>query len=100
MEFEWNPSKAAENLRKHKISFHEAATVFGDFLSTTGPDPDHSADEHRYITVGFSDRRRLLMVAHAERRERIRIISPRKLTRVLSKVLSKSERRTYEETQK
>ncbi len=92
MEFEWNPSKAAENLRKHKISFHEAATVFGDFLSTTGPDPDHSADEHRYITVGFSDRGRLLMVAHVERRERIRIISPRKLTR--------SERRTYEETQK
>ena len=90
MEFEWDPSKAAENLRKHKVSFNEAATVFGDFLSTTASDPDHSGDEHRYITVGLSDRGRLLIVAHAERREWIRIISARNLTR--------SERRAYEET--
>ncbi len=90
MEFEWDPRKAAENLRKHKVSFREAATVFGDFLSTTASDPDHSADERRYITVGLSDRGRLLMVAHAERGERIRIISARRLT--------DSERRAYEET--
>lgn len=92
MEFEWNPRKAAENLRKHKVSFNEAATVFGDFLSATASDPDHSADERRYITVGVSNRGRLLMVAHVERRERIRIISARKLTQ--------SERRGYEEAQR
>ncbi len=92
MEFEWHPSKAAENLRKHRVSFHEAATVFGDFLGTTAADPDHSVDEHRYITVGLSNRGRLLMVAHAERGDRIRIISARTLTQ--------SERSAYEETQK
>jgi len=50
MEFEWDPSKAAANLRKHAVSFNEAATVFGDFLGATAVDPDHSADENRYIT--------------------------------------------------
>jgi uncharacterized DUF497 family protein len=92
MEFEWNPTKANKNLRKHKVSFHEAATVFGDSLSATVPDPEHSTEEHRYVTIGWSDRGRLLMVAHAESRERIRIISARTLTR--------SEIKTYEETQK
>ena len=91
MEFEWDQGKAAENLRKHKVSFTEAATVFGDTLGTTVSDPDHSGEEHRYITVGSSNRSRILMVAHAERRERIRIISARRLTR--------NERRVYEETQ-
>ncbi len=66
--------------------------MFGDFLGTTAADPDHSADERRYITVGLSNLGRLLMVAHAERADRIRIISARTLTR--------SERRTYEETPK
>jgi uncharacterized DUF497 family protein len=56
VEFEWDPAKAAENLRKHKVSFKEAATVFGDFLGDTASDPDHSADEHRYITVASSNR--------------------------------------------
>ena len=92
MEFEWDPRKEADNVRKHKISFQEAATVFGDFFGTTASDPDHSLEEHRYITIGLSRRGRLLMVAHAERRERIRIISARKLTRI--------ERNIYEETQK
>ncbi len=92
MEFEWDRSKAAENLRKHKVSFQEAATVLGDFLATTAADPDHSADERRYITVGLSNLGRLLLVAHAERGDRIRIISARTLTR--------SERRTYEEARK
>ena len=91
MEFEWDPIKAARNLRKHKVSFDEAVTVFGDFLSTTAPDPDHSADEKRYITIGISNRRRSLMVAHRQRGRRIRIISARKL--------SQNERRAYEEIQ-
>ena len=89
MEFEWDPKKAAKNFRKHGISFDEAATVFGDSLGTTVADPDHSAGEDRYITVGMSDRRRLVMVAHTERGERIRIISARELTR--------AERKDYEE---
>jgi uncharacterized DUF497 family protein len=92
MEFEWDPSKAAENLRKHGVSFDEEATVFGDFFGTTASDPDHSADEHRYITVGLSSGGRVIMVAHAEREERIRIISARTLTR--------SETRIYEEAER
>ncbi len=92
MEFEWDSRKAAANFRKHRVSFNEAATVLGDFLGTTASDPDHSTDEHRYITVGLSNLGRLLMVAHAEHGERIRIISARTLTR--------TERRAYEETRK
>jgi uncharacterized DUF497 family protein len=83
-------SQAAENLRKHRVSFTEAASVFGDRLSATAADPDHSIKEHRYILVGLSNRGRLLMVAHAERTGRIRIVSARKLTA--------KERRAYEET--
>lgn len=89
MEFEWNPAKAAKNLRKHKVSFIEAATVFSDDLSVTIFDPDHSEDEDRYITIGLSHRGRLLMVAHAERSDHIRIISARELTI--------AEREAYEE---
>jgi uncharacterized protein len=92
VEFEWEAGKAARNLRKHRVSFDEAATVFGDHLSATAADPAHSAGERRYITVGLSSEGRLLMVAHADRGERIRIISARTLTA--------SERRAYEETQK
>lgn len=92
MEFEWDPRKATRNLRRHQVSFNEAATVFADFLGTTASDPDHSVEEHRYITIGLSRRGRLLMVAHAERRERIRIISARRLTA--------RERKAYEETRK
>ena len=88
MEFEWDALKAAVNLRKHGVSFQEAATVFGDYLSTTASDPDHSTGEERCITVGLSNRRRLLMVAHAEQGERIRIISAR--------VLTPKEKRAYE----
>jgi uncharacterized protein len=89
VEFEWDPSKAAKNLRKHGVSFNEAATVFGDSLGATAPDPDHSLAENRYITIGMSSRRRLVMVAHAERGDRIRIINARELTR--------AERKAYEE---
>ena len=90
MEFEWDPAKAAGNLRKHKVSFQEAATVFGDFLGVTAADPDHSTGERRYITVGRSGRGRLLMVAHTERRERIRIFS--------APTLTPRETKAYEET--
>ena len=89
MEFEWDSAKAAVNLRKHKVSFGEASTVLSDPLSITVPDPDHSQEEDRYLTVGRSYRQRLLMVAHTERGNRIRIISARALTR--------AERETYEE---
>jgi uncharacterized protein len=88
MEFEWNPKKAAVNFSKHKISFHEAATVFSDLLSVTVPDPDHSLEEDRYITVGLSNHFKLLIVSHTDRDDRIRIISARELTR--------KERENYE----
>ena len=89
MEFEWAPKKAAQNLRKHGVSFDEAATVFGDSLSITASDPDHSIDEHRRVTVRASERKPLLMVAHVVENVRIRIISARMLTR--------DERQAYEE---
>ena len=92
MEFEWDPKKAARNFRKHGLSFTEAATVFRDPLSVTVHDPDHSRDEHRYITLGKSNRFRSLMVSHAERGERVRIISAREMTR--------AEREAYEEQTK
>lgn len=76
-----------KNLKKHKVLFSEAATVLDDNLSITVPDPDHSVDENRYITVGWSNRSRLLMVAHIERGNRIRIISARELTRAEKEVL-------------
>ena len=54
MEFDWDPHKAVENLRKHKVSFDEAATVLGDLLSVTVPDPDHSFEESRFLKGGLS----------------------------------------------
>lgn len=89
VEFEWDADKAEANFGKHGVSFHEAATVFGDPLSITVANPDHSLDENRYIVVGLSRSGRLLIVSHTERDERIRIISARELTR--------EERRDYEE---
>ena len=89
MNFEWNPHKAEQNRRKHGVSFHEAATVFGDSLAVTYHDPDHSISEQRFITVGLSNVGRLLIVAHADRDENIRIISARKTTL--------RERKYYEE---
>ena len=82
MIYEWDPAKAADNRRKHGIVFEEAATVFLDPLAETFDDPDHSADERRFITIGESTRRRLLFVAHADRGvDRVRIISARLATR-------------------
>ena len=80
MNFEWDPRKAAQNFRKHKVSFHEAATVFGDPLAVTYQDPDHSIVEQRFITLGMSNAVRLLIVAHADRGQNIRIISAPKAT--------------------
>ncbi len=89
LEFEWDPEKAKVNLRKHTVDFPEAATVFQDFLGITVFDPDHSKDEDRYLTFGTSERGRLLVVAHTDRGDKIRIISARELTR--------AEREQYEE---
>jgi hypothetical protein len=89
MAFEWDADKAAENLRTHDVSFEEAATVFFDPLSVTGADPDHSIGESRFITFGLSSSRRLLVVAHTEREDAIRLISAREAT--------VGERKIYEE---
>jgi uncharacterized DUF497 family protein len=80
MHFEWDRGKADNNYRKHKVTFDEAATVFYDPLAATFPDPDHSQSERRFISVGCSSRNRLLMVAHTEQGETIRIISARPAT--------------------
>ncbi len=81
MEFEWDPAKAESNVAKHGVSFDEAATAFGDPLSITIADPDHSADEDRFVLVGESYTGRLVVVVHTERGERIRVISARLATR-------------------
>jgi hypothetical protein len=88
MQFEWDPRKEAANRRKHGIGFREAATVFGDPLATTFSDIDHSESEQRFLTVGTSLRRRLLVVAHTDA-QTVRIVSARVATR--------HERKFYEE---
>jgi len=80
MQFEWDREKAKKNLKKHKVSFDEAMTVFYDPLSATFDDTDHSADEQRLITVGYSSHSRLLIVSHTERGKTIRIIGARSAT--------------------
>lgn len=87
--FEWDPVKAETNVRKHGVTFDEASTIFGDPLNLLMEDPDHSHDEERYLLLGMSNRRRLLVVAFAERPPRTRLISARRATR--------QERRRYEE---
>jgi len=77
MQFEWDPEKAKRNYKKHGVSFDEAVTVFYDPLSATFDDPDHSVNEQRFVTIGFSSQNRLLVVAHSERRRNTRIISAR-----------------------
>jgi uncharacterized DUF497 family protein len=89
MKFSWDPKKAAANLKKHGVSFEEASTVFHDTLSITGSDPDHSGQEQRFVTFGNSIQNRLLVVAHTDEGETIRIISARLVT--------KQERSIYEE---
>ena len=89
--FEWDEVKADSNFRKHGVSFEEAATVFGDYLSLTIADPQHSEDEERCIIIGRSHRGRTVAVAHTERGDHIRIISARLAT--------PREGRDYEETE-
>lgn len=81
MRFEWDPDKAAWNLRKHGVSFEEAVSVFGDSLAVTFNDPDHSFGEPRFLTYGLSSEGRLLVVSHTERQTRARLISARSATR-------------------
>ena len=89
IEFEWDGRKAVANAKKHGVTFHEAASVFDDKLAVTFSDPDHSADEDRSITFGLSQARRLLVVSHTDRRDRVRVIS--------SRLMTKQERKIYEE---
>lgn len=88
MEFEWDPHKEVSNIVKHGINFHEAASIFGDPLSVTFFDPDHSIEEQRFITFGETRFGDLLIVSHTDRLNKIRIISARKMTR--------QERKIYE----
>jgi uncharacterized DUF497 family protein len=87
--FEWDDEKAKGNLKKHRVSFEEAKTVYNDPFLWTFPDPDHSEGEQRWVSVGYSSRGRLLVIIHTEREGNIRLISCRKATT--------RERRAYEE---
>jgi hypothetical protein len=87
--FEWDHDKASTNFVKHGISFEEASTVFGDPMSITVRDPDHSTRESRFLDIGHSGKGRLLVVSYTERRGKIRLISARLATR--------REKRDYEE---
>jgi hypothetical protein len=80
MRFEWDRDKAAKTFTKHRVSFDEAVTVFYDPLAATFDDPDHSADESRLLTIGYSARGRLLVVCHVERGAATRLISERRAT--------------------
>ena len=89
MIYEWDSRKAKENLRKHGVSFEEAATVFLDPLAITFPDPDHSREEDREITIGSTTKHRVVFVSHCPKAGRTRIIGARRTTR--------KERKRYEE---
>lgn len=89
MTFQWDARKSASNRRKHGVTFEDAVTVFLDPLALTFPDPDHSQNEDREITIGFTLKRQLVIVAHSSRGRAIRVISARLATR--------SERQQYEE---
>ncbi|MBN1906014.1 MAG: BrnT family toxin [Deltaproteobacteria bacterium] len=80
MHFEWDIDKAKQNLKKHKVSFEEAITIFYDPFSATFNDPGHSAGEERYITIGLSSKNRLIVVSHTDRNDNIRLISARPAT--------------------
>lgn len=89
MRFVWDERKASQNLAKHNVSFEEAVTVFGDPLSDTVPDPDHSQEEERFIIIGASESGMILVVAHTDDESTVRIISAREATY--------GERKSYEE---
>jgi uncharacterized protein len=87
--FEWDLRKARSNLAKHHVAFDEASTIFGNRLSLTIRDPDHSLVEERYVTIGRAVTGKLLVVVHTDRGDNIRIISARNASR--------RERKSYEE---
>ena len=96
MIYEWDSEKAAENKRKHGVSFDEARSVFLDPLALTFDDPDHSLSEHRFITIGITSNQRLVFVAHVNKDEdRIRIISAREATRRESYEYQERSRKDY-----
>jgi len=88
VKFEWDSAKAVRNLELHGVSFQQASTVFGDPLAATVSDPDHSAEEARFITMGHSANGSLLVVVHTDRKDRVRTISAR--------TASRGERKKYE----
>lgn len=88
LEVQWDKNKAKANLRKHRVSFEEAETVFDDTLALTIDDESHSYDEKRFVTIGESKIGRLILVCHTIGEENVRIISARKPTR--------GERKDYE----
>ena len=90
LSFEWDEAKAKSNVAKHGVSFEEASTVFGDARSLTIPDPAHSQLEERFVVLGQSHQRKLLVVVHTERGDNIRIISARRASR--------KERNCYEKS--
>lgn len=89
MRFAWDEKKASSNRARHGVSFDEATTVFGDPLSNTYPDPEHSLDEERFIIIGESEQGRIIVVAHTDDGETVRLISAREAT--------SRERKSYEE---
>jgi uncharacterized DUF497 family protein len=89
MEFEWDARKSRLNENKHGVSFHEAASVFGDPLALTFDDTARLGHERRYLTFGISAAGRSLVVVHASRGDTIRIISAR--------IMTPRERRAYEQ---
>jgi uncharacterized DUF497 family protein len=89
--FEWDSRKARSNLTKHGIGFDEASTIFGDPLSLTIPDSEHSRAESRYITIGRTFNGKLVVVVHTDRGDNIRVISARRASR--------RERKFYEEAE-
>jgi len=91
MDFEWNHQKAEINSQKHGVTFDEASTVFGDTLSVTFPDVEHSIQEERYLIIGLSSKNIILIISHVYRDESIRIISARQAT--------KREQKFYESEQ-
>jgi uncharacterized DUF497 family protein len=94
MRFEWDPRKGAANRRKHGVTFEEAESVFFDDEAKLYDDPDHSADEERYLLLGLSVGLRVLVVAHCvrQRDEFIRIISARRATRAEAEVYEGGEK--------
>lgn len=89
MEYDWDFEKAKINLKKHDISFQEAASVFGDPLALTFNDPDHSIGEYRLLTFGMTKTGKWVIVSHTETQNTVRIISAR--------TMNKQERKIYEQ---